>query len=289
MVGFIRSSRRLLDPSNALTVLPLALFSLAGLIRVESLPVLLATQPPALIASAIGPSEQTSPLFFVFGVLTAVLTPILEAKDTLAMHPVISPVSRISATICPYVGAKALHAVLYEAALICASVLPHELSMPVLFTVDESALVYGAVRPRLPPEPMMLVLVPVARVGRPIEVRVRALPMHPVVGPTAHIAVAIDVDVPPIPVLLVVAPVALIERAVRQDEPPLAMALLSAPLARVPLVIIVVKDAHFSFLSTEARYFQHFFRGSVVLIIKGALLRNNPIDSCASVIATMSF
>lgn len=78
---------------------------------------LFAIEPAALVASTIRPFEDTLALFLVVDVFASVNTVVFKSEHSKAVHHVVSPVTRILATVSPNIGSCSLHFVVHKVSL----------------------------------------------------------------------------------------------------------------------------------------------------------------------------
>ena len=202
--------------------------------------VLLAVEPASLVASPIGPGEDTFSLLAIVVVFTLIATAICPSEHTASVHLIIDPIAIILPAICPGVNTHAMYVIVDELSLISGPVGPVELAIAVLLTILVLAFVACAIRPSLLAMPMLLVLPPVALIAGTICVVVLTEAMRLVVLPLALVDIPIGVDQSATPVCFVSSPVALIQAAIGPNLHTLAIAQISldVPLAFITCTIL---------------------------------------------------
>ena len=98
-VGFVVWS----EPGGALSLLPLALFSLTWGGRVDPYTMLLTIFPLSLILAAVGPQERSLTFLLIINVVTFVLATVRPLEDAVALHLIIAPHALVFTTIRPIV------------------------------------------------------------------------------------------------------------------------------------------------------------------------------------------
>ena len=203
----------LLDPLNPLAHLPNALLSLA-LLHVDALAVLLALEPLAVVAAAIGPGEHAMPVLLVILVLADVLAAVGPGEDALALHAVVDPVAIEDAAVRPNVLASAMNVIIIEVALVGALVCPDKLALTMLLALLVLACILGPIRPLLHSLPVLLIIHPLPLVPAAIVVTVVAETISLVILPRALIHVALGVHEAPVPTRHSVLPEAVVPGAI---------------------------------------------------------------------------
>ena len=87
------------DPSDTLAVFPLTVLLVALACDINTLAVLLATLPVALIAATIRPYELAIALLFVVNILTDIFAPVCPGECALPVHLVVAPFTFVLAAI----------------------------------------------------------------------------------------------------------------------------------------------------------------------------------------------
>mmetsp|Transcript_77090 Transcript_77090/g.213054 ORF Transcript_77090/g.213054 Transcript_77090/m.213054 type:complete len:244 (-) Transcript_77090:87-818(-) len=152
-------------PAQPPAVLPLARAHVAcrGVVGGET--VLFASQPLALIAAAIRPSEEAKAVLEVLLVLALVGAAIWEREDPRPIHLLSRPLPNVGAAITPLVVSKAMNDVTLKLALVSGAVGPGETTAAGLRPIAELPMVMDAVGPDLLALAMLPVVLPLAFIG----------------------------------------------------------------------------------------------------------------------------
>lgn len=252
----------LLDPLNPLAHLPNALLSLAFL-HIDALAVLLALEPFAVIAAAIGPGENAMSVLLIILVLADVLAPIRPCEDALAFHAVVNPVAIKDATIGPNVLAAPMNIIIIEVALVGALIGPDKLALAMLLALLVLAGILRSIRPLLNTLPVLLIVHPLSLVPAAIIVTIITKPVGLIILPRALVHIALGVHEPPIPTSNSIFPEAVIPRSIRPDLHSLAVPLvgLRVPLALVHGSILQILDGFEFALNAIVGYLGHPVEG----------------------------
>mmetsp|Transcript_16812 Transcript_16812/g.21278 ORF Transcript_16812/g.21278 Transcript_16812/m.21278 type:complete len:331 (-) Transcript_16812:150-1142(-) len=186
---------RLIEPFNALAVLPQAILHLVVFGHdVGAEPVLLALVPVALVAALIGPGIDAETMLFVVFVLALVHSTIVPDVNAHALHVVVQPLALILATIEPGVDANTTDFVLAPVARVHGAIVPLVAADTVLAAESIVALIARLVRPGLHTVPVLQVVLPHALILRTVDVLVDTTTIGFIVGPVPVINVSIDMN-----------------------------------------------------------------------------------------------